>query len=400
MVQLLSYTIRNFRSFYKSQVLSLGETDTRSVTAVFGPNAGGKSNTGRALSVLQGMIFNSANANFVLPYDPFLLKEDAEYEDTHFEIRFKHGKRIFIYEVSYNATHITEEILKEKSEQVDKYKTIFHRNANSELNVSASKFGFGKTLTKKTREETLLITKAREDNNDYANIIFDLMNSLFIVPGDSPNLQSLAVDLLKANPALKEKTIKLLKNGDFSIQDLVIEDVSASEEVFATLTFKDEMRQNIIKPGVTVVYTSHVIRDSDRKVTGTRQFDLMKQESMGTRKFFEMAVPIMHILDTGGILYIDEFGSYLHPTLANAIIALFKSDENEKNAALILNSHNTSIMDQTCLAREDIYLIEKNLSEESIITPLKKKAARESEAFEKRYRSGLYGGVPLIRKRG
>jgi AAA15 family ATPase/GTPase len=130
-----------------------------------------------------------------------------------------------------------------------------------------------------------------------------------------------------------------------------------------------------------------------------RQFDLMNQESMGTRKFFEMAVPIIHALDTGGTLYIDEFGAYLHPTLANAIIALFKSDENDKGASLILNSHNTSIMDQTCLSREDIYLIEKNLSEESIITSLSQKAVRESEAFEKRYRHGLYGGVPIIRDR-
>jgi hypothetical protein len=56
-------------------------------------------------------------------------------------------------------------------------------------------------------------------------------------------------------------------------------------------------------------------------------------------------------------------------------------------------------MEQTCLEREDIYLIEKNLSEESIITPLKQRAVRESEAFEKRYRNGLYGGVPIIRDR-
>jgi AAA15 family ATPase/GTPase len=399
MVQLLSYSIENFRSFCKRQVITLGASDARSVTAIFGPNSGGKSNTGRALSVLQGMIFNSANANFVLPYDPFLLKEGSESADTHIEIRVIHGKRIFTYTVRYNAMQITEETLKEKSVQVDKYRVIFHRNAAGEMNASANKFGFGKTLTKKTRKETLLITKAREDNNEYANILFDFMNALFIIPGDSPNLQGLAVDLLKAYPDLKERTINLLRKGDLSIRDIEIEEVPVPEDIIAGLPFNDEMKQSILNSAATAIKTAHVIRDQERNVVGTRKFDLMNQESVGTRKFFEMAVPIVHTLDTGGTLYIDEFGAYLHPTLANAIIALFKSDANDQGASLILNSHNTSIMDQTCIEREDILLVEKNLSEESIITPLSQKAVRESESFEKRYRNGLYGGVPIIRER-
>jgi AAA15 family ATPase/GTPase len=398
MIQLLSYSIENFRSFSDKQILTLGETDSRSVTAIFGPNSGGKSNTGRALAVLQGMIINSSNASFVLPYDPFLLKKGNESKDTCFEIYFKFDKRVFVYSVSYNSVRITEEILREKSEQVDRYKVIFHRTSGGVQNASANRFGFGKTLTKKTRNETLLITKAREDNNEYANIVFDLMNSIMILPGDNPELQNLAVNLIGRNPALKEKTMKFLRNSDFSIQDFIIEDVPISDDLLATLPFNDEIKLNIKNSGGTTIRTSHVVRDADRKVVGMTRFDLIGQESMGTRKFFEMAAPIIHVLDTGGTLYIDEFGAYLHPALANAIIALFKSDEN-KGASLILNSHNTSIMDQTCLVREDIYLIEKNLSEESIITSLSHKAVRESESFEKRYRNGLYGGIPIIRER-
>jgi AAA15 family ATPase/GTPase len=399
MIQILSYSIENFRSFCNNQILTLGELESRSVTAIFGPNSGGKSNTGRALAVLQSMIVNSASANFLLPYDPFLLKEEHDSKDTRFEIYFKYGKRVFSYSVSYNSVRITEEVLKEKSVQVDRYKVIFHRTADGIQNASANRFGFGKILAKKTRSETLLITKAREDNNEYANIIFELMNSIMILPGDNPNLQSLAVNLLRMNPGLKEKTMQLLRNSDFSIQDFIIEDVPVPDDLIASLPFNDESKLNIKSAGGTTIRTSHVVRDKERKVVGMTQFDLMGQESMGTRKFFEMAAPIIHMLDTGGTIYIDEFGAYLHPTLANAIIALFKSEENTKGASLILNSHNTSIMDQTCLVRDDIYLIEKNLSEESIITPLIQKAVRESESFEKRYKNGLYGGIPIIRER-
>jgi AAA15 family ATPase/GTPase len=96
---------------------------------------------------------------------------------------------------------------------------------------------------------------------------------------------------------------------------------------------------------------------------------------------------------------LDEFGAFLHPVLSSAIISLFKSDENKAKAKLILNTHNALIMTQVGLAREEIILVEKSLSEESIIIPLIRKSVRESEAFEKRYREGFYGAVPIIRKR-
>jgi len=399
MPQLLSIKIKNFRSFCTEQELVIGNDEARRVTALFGPNSGGKSNTARAISVLFYFIFNSANANILLPYDPFLLKEGSDKEASCFEIRFVHGERYFTYSVAFNRECILSEILKEQSPKVNKMRTIFSRDSEGNLNASANKYGFGKMLLKKTRKEALLVTKAREDNNAYANIVFDLINSVSVIPGDDPNLQGIAVELLRQNPALKEKTIELLRNCDFYIQDIAIEDALMPEDVIVRLPFSEEFKQSLILSKGTAIHTAHVIRNDNRKVVGARQFDLMSQESMGTRKFFEMAIPIADALAYGKTLYIDEFGAYLHPILANAIIELFKSDSNAKGAKLILNSHNTSIMSQTCLAREDIIFVEKNLSEESIITPLSKKSARSDEAFEKRYRDGLYGGVPIVRER-
>jgi hypothetical protein len=43
--------------------------------------------------------------------------------------------------------------------------------------------------------------------------------------------------------------------------------------------------------------------------------------------------------------------------------------------------------------------VEKNMDEESIITPLANKPVRVGESFEKRYRQGLYGGAPIMRER-
>jgi hypothetical protein len=269
------------------------------------------------------------------------------------------------------------------------------RKADGSLNASADKFGFGKTLQKTTRRDTLLITKARESNNEYANIIFDLLHSLTIISGDVGSDQMpIFIEFLRQDKMMLKRAAKLLKECDFSIQSLELGEVTVPKEVIAALPLPEEVKKTVDK--AIAVQTAHVIRNADQEVIGMRSFDLSDQESMGTRKFLEMIVPIIDALDHGKTIYIDEFGAYIHPNLANTVIKLFKSTENKNHAKLILNTHNTSIMTETGLTRDEIVLVEKNFAEESIISPLSEKSVRRDEAYEKRYRQGLYGGVPMI----
>lgn len=396
MAQMLSIKVQNFRSFYHEQELRFGEDKARSVTALFGANSSGKSNTAKAIELLRFLITNSANANFKLPYEPFLLKDGSDQDVSSFEIKFTAGSRLFTYKAAFNAERIAAEVLKEKSASVNKMRVIFSRDAEGNMNPSANKFGFGNTLLKKTRKETLLITKAREDNNEYSNCVFELLNSFNVIPGDSHGLYGYAIELMRRNTGIKSKTLQLLRKCDFAIRDIDMKEVQVPEDMVANLPFSDEMKQDILSTPGTSIYMAHAIRDDERSVIGVRQFELMGQESKGTQKFFEIAAPIVDALEYGKTLYLDEFGAFLHPSLAIAIVNLFKSEkENQHGAVLILNSHNTAIMSQTGLKRDEIIIIEKNLSEESIITPLSEKAIRE-EAFEKRYREGLYGGIPMV----
>jgi len=400
MAKLLSIRIKNYRSFYSEQLLCFGKDSPRDVTAIFGPNSGGKSNTAKAIGLIQNIIAKSANADYELPFDPFRLKEDSDTEDCFFEIAFLSGDRQYLYSFAFNAEQITSETLKEKSEKVKRMRIIFSRDENGIMNKSAEKFGFGKRLLNKTRPSTLLVTKAREDNNQYANIVFDLIYSIDVIPGESFILQNYAVEILRNDPSLKEKVIELMRNCDFSIRDIMIEEQSISEELLANSQIPEGIKPYLLQGDITFVHTAHAVRDSERKVTGLRYFLLDTQESMGTKKFFEMAAPAIQALEYGKTLYIDEFGAFFHSELAKYIIDLFKSEKNSNGASLIINTNNTAIMSLKSFTREDIILIDKNLNEESIIVPLANKAIRDTEAFEKRYNQGLYGGVPIIRERG
>ncbi len=87
---------------------------------------------------------------------------------------------------------------------------------------------------------------------------------------------------------------------------------------------------------------------------------------MGTQKFFEVAVPIIDALEHGKTIFIDEFGSFIHPTLSSAILSLFSS-KKANGAYMLLTTHDTTLLRE--LDRDEIVLVEKNHAEESRGTP-------------------------------
>jgi AAA15 family ATPase/GTPase len=109
MTTLLALKVKNFRSFYSEQTLDLGGKTSHEVTALFGPNSGGKSNTAKALITAVTYIVNSANANFRPPYDPFLLRDTSAQEPSCFELFFEQGNRYYNYSFAFMCSHVTHE---------------------------------------------------------------------------------------------------------------------------------------------------------------------------------------------------------------------------------------------------------------------------------------------------
>lgn len=400
MIELLTFTIENFRSFYKPQKIDFKEAARRTITALYGSNATGKSNVIKALKVVLNCIAHSAAANWKLPYEPFLLKVSSQKKPTSFKLSFRFDDRFFTYAFSFNGERVIEEILQERSENSEKMKTIFSRTEDGNLNSTAGKFKFGKKLVQKTRPDTLLITKAREDNNEYANIIFALVRSIAVVDAEfepSP-WDARFIEMLRNNESLKEKTLELLNKYDFAIRDIVIRRSPLPDGLLESfpLEIPQNIKNEMIEAGLTEFRTVHAVRDEEGTVVNLIDFDLSSMESMGTQKFLEVAVPIIDALDNGKMLFIDEFSSYIHPNLAGTVINLFREQaEKRQPAKLVIITHNTAMLSD--LSRDEVFLVEKTLGEESYVFSLREAGARKNDALEKRYRAGFYGGVPHIR---
>lgn len=397
--ELLSFEIENYRSFCESQTLVLGGDCSRGVTMLFGPNAGGKSNVARALACFCSTIVNSAGASWRLPYDPFLLRDGCDVRPCRFAARFiTSDGRLLEYGFSFSADAITHELLRERSAHSRKMRVIFERGETGILNSSASRNGFTGSLLTKTRPDTLLVSKGREDNVPYANYVYDLATSIVVISdemGMEGGRTPYFVSLLKSDEGLRRETVDFLKKCDFAIQGLSIEDVPIPSDTLDALPLLPETKATIVRGGATAFKTLHVIRDSEHTVVGTRELDFWSQESTGTQRFFREIVPIIDAIRRGGTVYVDEFGTSVHAELSKTVLELFREEENDgARASLIGCTQNLALMSE--LAREEIVLVDKTMAEESRITPLTALSVRSGEAFEKRYRSGLYGAFPIV----
>lgn len=395
--KLLGFKVKNFRSFYNEQVFDFrnGE-EARNVTAFYGPNASGKSNIMKALATMRFFIINSTVANLLeIPVEPFLLKKDSAQHPTEFEIEFVGSGRHFIYGYSATRYAVHHEYLKEFASTTKKsLLTIFDRQGDT-LNASAAKYSFGKKLLDNTRTTSLLITKARENNNEYANIMFEWLDNFNVLFGAADETLQWSVAQLTHNAKLHSDVLDLVKKADLWIRGFDIEEIDIPSEILNQLPITDEAKQSIGK-GASIK-TVHALRDENERIVGEQIFEMGANESNGTQKFFSLAAPIVNTLQTGKILFIDEFGAYMHPDLCNFIVALFKSSMNVSNAQLIINTHDTSLMSQDGpLDRDDIVFIEKNHIEETIVNALSSKSSRLDDRFEKRYRQGLYGAKPQL----
>lgn len=387
MYKLISFKIANFRSFFNEQKLDFQKTN---ITAIYGSNASGKSNTARALYFTKWFIFNSAKAEIAkIPFEPFLLRTDNNLPST-IEMEFQNHNKRLRYNFSFYADKIVSENLIDLTSQ--KEKVIFKRVDQNINNIAtAKKFGFTDNLLNKTRKTTLLITKAREDNNCYANQIFDFLSNFNVITCGTPELRRISVDLLEHDPTIKNKVLDFLHSADFWIRDIDINEIETPDEVMKNLPFTDDFKKNFQKS--ISITTTHSVRDKNDKIVSSAQFSLDDQESAGTSVIFDLSALIIYSLGQKSSLYIDEFGLHLHSDICRYILRQFKNNESSQ---LILNTHDDSLMND--LARENIVFIDKNQAEESRITPLTDLSPRANDPFEKHYRKGLYGARPIIRE--
>lgn len=147
----------------------------------------------------------------------------------------------------------------------------------------------------------------------------------------------------------------------------------------------------------------HSVYSEKGKIVGTINFSFEDRESSGTNKLFDLSGPIFETLYSGTVLVVDELDAKMHPLISQYIIELFNNPEtNPNNAQLIFTIHDTHLLSQKILRRDQIWFTEKDSKEQTdlyslmdIVLPDGTKPRNDAN-YEKNYIAGRYGAIPYI----
>jgi uncharacterized protein len=415
-VVLIRFRVENFRSMYREQELSLvasslserEETLVRSdryqldllrSAAIYGPNASGKSTLLAALAFMKTAVENSHRKwapDGGISRFPFAMAPDAATEPSLFAVDLLLEGVRYEYGFVVDSSRVLEEWL--YAYPKGRKQEWFTREAGREQEMIFSRLlqGENRAIAGLTRPNSLFLSAAAQNNHPMLDSIYRWFSSyLWIIDDQSrPALEIVCVQLCREEP-MRAEIQAFLESADLGITD-----VEVLEEDFTSFAVRHNLRAD--DPDVQQVFSPRAGTGVQfRHRTGRAEGDVVlpfDQESQGTRTLFKLSGLIISVLQSGGVLAVDELDRSLHPHLALKILEMFNDPAtNPNNAQLIFNTHDTNLLDTRILRRDQIWFTEKGDDGATRLFPLTDFRARKYENLERGYLQGRYGAVPSVR---
>lgn len=367
---------------YKEHLENLIDTGRKEkylrVAAIYGANAGGKSNFWHAIAYFQKIVMESKNnakeEETILSkyFAPFALDDSAEDSKTsEFEIFLQIGENEYQYGFRYNDKEIKEEWLYRKG-QAGKPAMIFVRDGR-EITFGSTVKGESSKYEKHIPRETLVLSffgRMDFETNSYKEPFEQIQKIGYLVSNfDSYGNQPKKLEAMLLFQIDENKNILLdfLKAIDTGIKDIRYE------------LFKD--------------WVSFSTAHKDKN--GNLHWLSLSAESEGTLKSIFLFLLFSQVIRNNEIVVVDELNNKLHPLLQRLIINMFYQKGTE--AQLIFTTHNTNLMDKRFFRRDQIWFVQKDEYGHSELFALSDFKVRNDASFEKDYLAGVYDGIPILK---
>lgn len=366
--------------------------------AIFGSNASGKSCVLNALGLLSSLMRFPLPANVPMPYNPFRLSPDAKDAPTSMGIRFYHGGVLYDYSVSYTAQEVVSESLHYYPNE--KRTKVFDRSdGRFSCSTKGSKVSL-RGLTGMVGRNSTFISVAAQFNHDICRVVAEAMSGIFVLQGDTESLLRSTVAEMERDPEFKSLVVEAMLVADFGIDGLSgsVREMKVSElegavppQVLGLMMVTGGPKVNQLQLSMSHRVCTEGVTDADRTFPFT-------MESSGTVRMVCIMGPVIRALRSGGVLAIDEFGSYLDNDLCRWIVGLFSGSRNRKGAQLVFNTHNQLLMDtDTLLRRDQVYITAKDRTTQAAdLYSLSDFSIRKNYDPRKGFALGKFGGRPLI----
>lgn len=420
---LIQFSVENFRSFRDQQVFSMVASPSReipgnvytgsnapsvpnllTVSALYGPNASGKTNLIKAMSTVRNMVIDSVkydSSREPLPVKHFKLDDAMASKPSTFEVFFTSDNVKYQYGFSATSKRIYSEWLYAfpKKARQKWFERFYDPTSDVEFieigNNLTSKSGRKEILISSTKAYSLLLSTAALLNEDKIKPVYDWFIKQFRILSKSTMTGQYTCSLCDEDDYSRKQVLKFLQSADLPVADVIIE-----KKDFDIDELPSELPESFRKALAEQLENEQLIgpRLSHTALNGKSVLFDFDEESDGTRRIFELSGPIIDVLKHGRTIVVDELHDSLHPKLVEYIVGLFSSKKtNPLGAQLIFTTHETSILDQNLLRRDQFWFCDKNEFLETVLYSLTEFSPRKGrENIEKSYLSGRYGAIPFI----
>lgn len=400
---LLEYSCSNFKSIKDKVLFSLlaGADDTFSdnlirvnnnkvlrTAIIYGPNGSGKSNFLNSLGFMSSLVANSIKNQpgqgvFQAPHK--LATADIP---SSFDIQFIKNDIRYAYGFSVLNNTISEEYL--YYFPLGRKVKIFERKKMEVVPGSKYKKAFDVSMSVLKENRLFISCAANYSNVKEIEDAFCFFSQDIVVYNGINNWMEYSIELMQKNSKLKSLFVQLLQEFDTGIQNVDVK----MESVNVTLAdLPADIPQEI--KGLLLGKQNRY----EAKVNyGVFTTDLISEESDGIQKLFELLCPIIDIIMNGKILVCDEFEKNLHENFVYKLIELFSKAGGNKNAQLLLSTHDTSLLSSDLFRRDQIWFTQLRDADRStdLYSLVELKNIRKNENLEKGYISGKYGAIPML----
>ena len=397
---LCQFTVKNYKSIrdemtFDMQAAAISEHEDKvikdkdeeqflPVSAIYGPNGGGKSNVLEALHTLAAKVLRPLYATgdneerlFLqkkLIIEPFAFSEETKNQPTEFEIFFRTVMAEYRYILHVKRDIVVYESLDRVKLDTGRKSALFERDEEILLKGVFEKLKISDELS-----ATLPLLSYLGITYKKNEVVKDVLGWF-----------EYGIDFLNYGNPIEELRMAVSNSED--VKKLMLDMIQEMDlDIVDFRVVKDENDR-------IDVYTKHMVEGYEAELN-------LLEESSGTKKLFGLLPFIADSLLTGTSLVIDELDAKIHPVLLRHIIMMFNNMSINKNKAqLIFTSHDLSTMNSEVFRRDEIWFVAKGNAQNSKLYSLvefkneKGESVRKDAKFDKQYLEGKYGADPYLRK--
>ncbi len=441
---IVSFSVSNFRSFSQEETISLiasnrlsGSHEDHTVpipesaakvlrTAVlYGANGAGKSNLFKALRYLQRVVTRPSGRSGGTGRKPFRL-DGSHGEPSGFDLQFITAGRLYRFGLTIDDERVTEEWLSRVHGGQET--SLYERTTDDKGRVSivlkglkeaGKKVGALATIGGPQNQSFLATVHATLDPADIGEELGSVLNwfktGLHLVgPGEpcSPlrhlldrdsSFRSFAGTFLKsAGTGVDHLETSRLEISNEEIRRLLpdallsklLRDLGDGEDAVAVVSLPNGKELTIERKGGGRFYRVDV-QAAHRSEAGRVVPLELDEESDGTCRLLNL-MPALRTQGGGSVYFIDEIDRSLHPMLVKEFLKFFLKSRDEGHHQIIVTTHESHLLDQSLLRRDEIWFAEKDQTAATRLYSLLDFKVRNDLEIRKHYLQGRFGAVPFL----